>query len=492
MDQVSIYEDIARRTGGNIYIGVVGPVRTGKSTFIKRFMETLVLPNMTSDPLRERARDELPQSGSGRTIMTAEPKFIPEEAAEITLSPKLRARVRLIDSVGFMIPGASGQYDEQGERMVTTPWFDHEIPMSQAAEEGTRKVITDHSTIGILVTTDGTITDIPREDYEEAERRVVRELKTIQKPFLVLLNSTNPAGQKARELAARLREETGSAVLPVNCKALTEKDICEILHALLLEFSVMRMTIRLPEWLDVIPPENPKKQALFALLRERAETVERLRDTEQMCEVSEHGDLLLSSDLSKLDVSNGAAEIRLECPRCLYYEMISGESGVEISDDGALIDFLRQTREIRADYEHISEALESVRSTGYGVVLPKPEEMRMEEPEIVRQGGKYGVRLKASGSSIHMLRANVITEVRPELGGDDASGEILGFLLQGFQGDVKQLWDSNIFGKSLQEMAAEGLETKVKSMPPKAAAKLQETVQKIINDGGSTLLCIIL
>ena len=492
MDQVSIYEDIARRTGGNIYIGVVGPVRTGKSTFIKRFMETLVLPNMASDPLRERARDELPQSGSGRTIMTAEPKFIPEEAAEITLSPKLRARVRLIDSVGFMIPGASGQYDEQGERMVTTPWFDHEIPMSQAAEEGTRKVITDHSTIGILVTTDGTITDIPREDYKDAERRVVRELKTIQKPFLVLLNSTNPAGQKARELAARLREETGSTVLPVNCKALTEQDICEILHALLLEFSVMRMTIRLPEWLDVIPPENPKKQALFALLRERAETVERLRDTEQMCGLSEHGDLLLSSDLSKLDVSNGAAEIRLECPRSLYYEMISGESGVEIADDGALIDFLRQTREIRADYEHISEALESVRSTGYGVVLPKPEEMRMEEPEIVRQGGKYGVRLKASGSSIHMLRANVITEVRPELGGDDASGEILGFLLQGFQGDVKQLWDSNIFGKSLQEMAAEGLETKVKSMPPKAAAKLQETVQKIINDGGSTLLCIIL
>lgn len=492
MDQVSIYEDIARRTGGNIYIGVVGPVRTGKSTFIKRFMEMLVLPNMDSETLRERARDELPQSGSGRTIMTAEPKFIPEEAAEVTLAPELRVRMRLIDSVGFMIPGASGQYDEQGERMVTTPWFDHEIPMSQAAEEGTRKVITDHSTIGIVVTTDGSITEIAREDYVEAERRVIRELQEMNKPFMILLNSTQPAGQAAQSLAAALREETGAAVLPVNCKTLTEQDICAILKDLLLEFPSLRLSFSLPEWMDAIPPENPTKQALFQLLLEQAERTDRLRDANQFPESMTQSELVSAVTLSRLNVADGAAEYRLDCPRSLYYEMISAESGVEIPDDGALISFLRAMRSVREDYDHISEALESVRSTGYGVVLPRAEEMRMEEPEIVRQGGKYGVRLKASGSSIHMLKANVITEVRPELGGDDASGEILGFLLQGFQGDVKQLWDSNIFGKSLQEMAMDGLEAKVKSMPPKAAAKLQDTVQKIINDGGGTLLCIIL
>lgn len=492
MDQISVYEDIAKRTGGNIYIGVVGPVRTGKSTFIKRFMETLVLPHVENENVRERARDELPQSGSGRTIMTAEPKFVPEEAVTVNLSEGFSASVRLIDSVGYMIPGAAGQYDESGERMVTTPWFDHEIPMSQAAEEGTRKVITDHSTIGIVITTDGSITDISREDYEDAERRVVQELQQIGKPFLILLNSTNPASNTVNTLAEHLSEETGAKVIPVNCKALTEADICAILRQVLLEFEASEISFSLPGWMDILPWENETKQQLFSLLRQKAETVSRLRDAERLPESLLESDLLSAASLEKLDAASGSAVYHLDCPGSLYYEIISRESGVEVQNDAELIAFLSQMRSIREDYSHIQNALESVRETGYGVVLPKEDEMRLEEPEIVRQGGRYGVRLKASGSSIHMIRANVVTEVHPELGGEEASGEILGFLLQGFQGDPKQLWESNIFGRPLYDMAREGLEAKVNSMPPKIAGKLQETVQKIINDGGGTLLCIIL
>lgn len=492
MDQISVYEDIARRTGGNIYIGVVGPVRTGKSTFIKRFMETLVLPHVTDDNVRERARDELPQSGSGRTIMTAEPKFVPEEAVTIQLSETFAASVRLIDSVGYMIPGAAGQFDENGERLVTTPWFDQEIPMSQAAEEGTKRVITDHSTLGIVITTDGSITDIPREDYIDAEQRAVQELRKMGKPFVVLLNSTNPASKQVKALSDRLREETGAEVIPVNCKALTESDISTILRQVLLEFEAAEISIHLPGWLEVLPGENDIRQELLSLLRQKAESVLRLRDAKQFSKALLESDLISSASIEKLDASSGAVTYQIDCPRNLFYEIISRESGVEVQNDAELIAFLGQMRTIREDYSHIQSALESVRETGYGVVLPGADELHLEEPEIVRQGGRYGVRLKASGSSIHMIRANVITEVHPELGGEEASGEILGFLLQGFQGDPKQLWESNIFGRPLYEMAKEGLEAKVNSMPPKIAGKLQETVQKIINDGGGTLLCIIL
>ena len=492
MDQVSVYEDIALRTGGNIYIGVVGPVRTGKSTFIKRFAETLVLPHVENENLRERARDELPQSGSGRTIMTAEPKFVPEEAISVQFAPGIQASVRLIDSVGFMIPGAAGQYDESGERMVTTPWFDHEVPMSTAAEEGTRKVITDHSTIGIVVTTDGSITDIPRADYLDAERRVVQELQAIHKPFLILLNSTHPGAGETQTIAQQIREETGAIVLPVNCKALTEQDICSILRAVLMEFPITKVEVRLPEWMAAIPPENESMQQIYALLLEQAETMELLRDAEELQQRPEASDLISEISLEETVVSSGAVRYRVQCPRELYYAMLSRESGVQLQSDTDLLSFLRDANLIREDYAHIQSALRDVRENGYGVVLPREDELRMEEPEIVRQGGKYGVRLKASGSAIHMLRTNVIAEVHPQLGGEEASGEILGFLLQGFQGDPKELWESNIFGQPLSEMAQSALEAKIQSMSPKVAGKLQETIQKIVNDGAGTLLCIIL
>lgn len=492
MDQVSVYEDIALRTGGNIYIGVVGPVRTGKSTFIKRFAETLVLPHVENENLRERARDELPQSGSGRTIMTAEPKFVPEEAISVQFAPGIQASVRLIDSVGFMIPGAAGQYDESGERMVTTPWFDHEVPMSTAAEEGTRKVITDHSTIGIVVTTDGSITDIPRADYLDAERRVVQELQAIHKPFLILLNSTHPGAGETQTIAQQIREETGAIVLPVNCKALTEQDICSILRAVLMEFPITKVEVRLPEWMAAIPPENESMQQIYALLLEQAEALELLRDAEELQQRPEASDLISEISLEETEVSSGAVRYRVQCPRELYYAMLSRESGVQLQSDTDLLSFLRDANLIREDYAHIQSALRDVRENGYGVVLPREDELRMEEPEIVRQGGKYGVRLKASGSAIHMLRTNVIAEVHPQLGGEEASGEILGFLLQGFQGDPKELWESNIFGQPLSEMAQSALEAKIQSMSPKVAGKLQETIQKIVNDGAGTLLCIIL
>ena len=492
MDQASVYQDIALRTGGSIYIGVVGPVRTGKSTFIKQFVETLVLPRVENENLRERARDELPQSGSGRTIMTAEPKFVPEEAVSVEFAPGVEASVRLIDSVGFMIPGAAGQFDESGERMVTTPWFDHEIPMSVAAEEGTRKVISDHSTIGIVVTTDGSITDIPRTDYLDAERRVVQELQNLQKPFLILLNSIHPNASETQTLAQQLREETGAAVLPVNCKTLSEQDICSILSAILMEFPITKMEIRLPEWMDAIPPENETKQQLYRLLSDLAENLDRLRDAAEIVPCLQESDLIEKASLDETDVSAGIVRFGLLCPRELYYQMLSRESGVELNCDRDLIQYLQEAQQIRMDYTHVQSALREVRETGYGVVLPSEEEMRLEEPEIIRQGGRYGVRLKASGNAIHMIRTNVIAEVHPQLGGEDATGEILGFLLQGFQGDPKQLWESNIFGQSLNEMAQTALEDKINSVPPKVAGKLQETIQKIVNDGAGTLLCIIL
>ena len=492
MDQVSVYQDIAQRTGGNIYIGVVGPVRTGKSTFIKRFAEKLVLPHVEDENLRERARDELPQSGSGRTIMTAEPKFVPEEAIPVQFAPGVHASVRLIDSVGFMIPGASGQYDESGERMVTTPWFDHEVTMSVAAEEGTRKVIQDHSTIGIVVTTDGSITDIPRADYLDAERRVVQELQAIQKPFLILLNSTRPDDIETKALAQQLQEETGAAVLAVNCKTLTEQDICSILTTILMAFPITQIEIRLPEWTNAIPPENETMQKLYTQLLEQAEALEQLRDADRFLTDLQGSELISQITYDDVNVSSGRITYDLQCPRSMYYEIISRESGVKLQNDTDLIAFLQNANLVRADYEHVQSALQNVRETGYGVVLPSEEEMRLEEPEIVRQGGKYGVRLKASGSAIHMLRTNVIAEVHPQLGGEEASGEILGFLLQGFQGDPKELWASNIFGKPLSEMAQTALEEKIQSMPPKVAGKLQETIQKIVNDGAGTLLCIIL
>ena len=492
MDNSSIYADIAARTGGNIYIGVVGPVRTGKSTFIKRFMETLVLPNISDDYVRERARDELPQSGSGRTIMTAEPKFVPEDAVSIELDASVRASVRLIDSVGYMIPGANGQYENGEERLVTTPWYDHEIPIRVAAEEGTRKVIREHSTIGIVVTTDGSVTELAREDYAAAEARIVAELQDIGKPFLILLNTADPAGEAAQTLAAQLREQDDAACLPVNCLELTEQDILEILRSVLYEFPVTEACFRMPEWMDVLPPENETKQQLYALLREQMPSLHRLRDARRAAQVLADSELLEAADVENVSVDTGAVCYVLTFPRALYYSIISEQAGVSLRSDGELISFLVEMGRIQADYQHIRGALEDVRSKGYGVVMPSAGDLQLAEPEIVRKGGRYGVRLKASAKAIHMFQTTIETEVSPEIGGENASSEILGFLLQGFDGDVEQLWQSNIFGKPIYTIAQEGVEEKLSCLPTKAVGKLQETLQRVVNEGSGTLICIIL
>ncbi len=487
----SIYQDMAARTGGDIYIGLVGPVRTGKSTFIKRFMETLVIPNIADAYARERARDELPQSGSGRTIMTAEPKFVPEDAANVELEGGVGFSVRLIDCVGYMVPGAAGQMEEGQERMVTTPWFDHEVSLSEAAEEGTRRVINDHSTLGIVMTTDGSICGIPRENYVEAEERVIGELRAIGKPFVLLLNCAAPQSEEAHALRAELSEKYGVTCLAVSCLELGQKDIEEILKFALYEFPIAELGIYLPPWLDALPQDAPLKTGLYEGIASASADMARVRDAFSIMDALAGREDVSASGVKRVDMATGQVTAELDMPRSLYYKTISEQSGFDIADDGDLMTLLTHMREIKTDYDHISEALKSVRETGYGVVMPLPGELRLEEPQIVRTGGRYSVRLKASAPSIHMMMTNIETEVTPALGGEKASEEIMGFLLQGFDGDVSRIWESNIFGKSLYDIAEEGLESKIKRVPAPVRNKLRNTMQRIVNEGSGSLICIV-
>ena len=492
MDDNRIYEAIALRTDGDIYIGVVGPVRTGKSTFIKRFMETLVIPNIENVYMKERARDELPQSGSGRTIMTAEPKFVPEDAVQITMDGGAEFSVRLIDCVGYMVNGAAGQYEDDRERMVTTPWFDHEITLTEAAELGTRRVISEHSTIGIVVTTDGTITEIERENYMEPEERVISELKAIDKPFLLLINSAEPNSPRATALKAELSEKYGVTCMVKNCMTFGEEDVTEIIKAVLYEFPVYEFGIFLPPWVDALPMEHSIKNTLFNAIRESSENMLRIRDVPQAVSAMGGHDNISLAEVREINLGKGTATATIHLPRELFYSTIGEQSGFKITDDGDLMSLLTELSAIKHEYDKISSALDEVRERGYGIVMPDRYELRLEEPEIVKQGGRYGVRLKASAPSIHMIRANIETEVSPAVGGEKSSEDIINFLLQEFEGDVSKIWESNIFGKSLYDIAGEGLAAKIKKMPMDAQDKLRETLQRIINEGSGGLICIIL
>ncbi len=492
MADSNIYEDIALRTDGDIYLGVVGPVRTGKSTFIKRFMETLVIPRIENVYMRERARDELPQSGSGRTIMTAEPKFVPEEAVSVELGEGVSLSVRLIDCVGYMVPSASGQFENGTERMVTTPWFPDDITLTDAAEKGTQKVIAEHSTIGLVVTCDGTICDIPREDYIPAEERVIRELKEIGKPFTVVLNSSAPHSEAAQALAGQLSERYGVSCVCVSCLELSEADITEILRTALSEFPVAELGITMPSWVDALPLDHPIRSSLMESVRGSVDQMNRIRDVYAVAETLGSGESISRAYVSAMKLGTGAAGVTLELPRELYYRTISEQSGFTIGDDGDLMALLTEMSGIKSEYDRVSDALRDVREKGYGVVMPSADELKLEEPEIVRQGGRYGVRLKASAPSIHMILANIETEVSPALGGEKASEEIINFLLQGFEGDTSRIWESNIFGKSLYDIASEGVTTKLRRMPENARVKLQQTLQRIVNDGSGSLICIII
>lgn len=492
MIDTSIYHDLAAQTGGAFMLGVIGPVRTGKSTFIKRFMETLVIPRIENTYTRERARDELPQSGSGRTIMTAEPKFIPEEAVSIRLDESTEIAVRLIDSVGYMVEGAAGQFEGDEERLVTTPWFDHEVTMTVAAEEGTRKVMTEHATIGLVVTTDGSFGEIEREKYEEPEGRVIQELKGLGKPFIVLLNSAYPESEAARELADSLSKQYGVHVLCQNCLQLDEEGISRILRSVLEEFPLKAVGFFLPEWLDALPEQSPLKQDLFGRIREAMEEQKKIGDYRNaLAELSE-AEIISRAELKQSDMGRGVLNASLQLPRELYYRTISEETGLEVRNDGDLIATLSEMSSIKLDYDRLRAALEAVRQNGYGVVMPDTSQMQLEEPQIVRQNGKYSVRLRASAPAIHMIMTNIETEVTPAIGGETASEDIINFLLQGFDGDVNRIWESNIFGKSLNDIAEEGLNAKIEALPENAKNKLRETLQRIINEGSSGLICILL
>ena len=492
MTNTDIYKDISARTNGAIMIGVVGPVRTGKSTFIKRFMESIVIPNIDDEYMRERARDELPQSGSGRTIMTAEPKFVPEEAVEIMLGGDTSCSVRLVDCVGYMVSGASGRFEDGSERLVTTPWFDHEVTMTEAAESGTRKVICDHSTIGLVVTTDGSICDIDRAAYIEPEERVVSELQSIGKPFVILLNCADPNSEYAMELETQLAEKYAAPCMRVNCQQLNEIGITEIMRKVLGQFPLSELSIKLPDWFDAIEYGNCMKSELFRSIIGSSGGICCVNDISGMLSELERSELVEAAYIENSDMGSGVINITVDIPRALYYKLISDESGLDIQSDGQLVSILREMSAVKQEYDKIKDALESVKNTGYGVVMPDQEQLQIEEPQLVKQGGKYAVKLKARAPAIHMLRTGVETVVSPSIGGDNASEEIISFLLQGFEGDMSRLWESNIFGRPLYDIAQEGIAERLNSLPKNARAKLQETLQRIVNEGRGTLICILL
>lgn len=488
----SIYKDIAERTQGDIYVGVVGPVRTGKSTFIKRFMDTLVLPNIENDAMHDRAVDELPQSSAGRTIMTTEPKFIPENAVEVQLPDNASFSVRMIDCVGYIVPSSLGYVEGDKPRMVRTPWFDHEIPFNQAAEIGTRKVITEHSTIGLVVTTDGSISDIPRDEYEEAEERVISELKELNKPFIVLLNCTYPQSDSAKTLADTLSEKYAVPVLPVNCLELTETDIKEILTQVLFEFPIREIAVDFPSWLVSLPADHWLRSAAYAAVNTAAQEMNLVRDVAILTEELKNCEYITDARVTGMKLGQGTAWISVTMNGDLFYKVLSEKTGLEIDGEQGLISRMCELAEIRRQYNKLKSALDEVEATGYGIVMPTIDELTLDEPEIVKQGGRYGVKLSASAPSIHMLKANIQTEVAPIVGSESQSEELVKYLLKEFEEDPKKIWDSNIFGKSLNELVNEGLRNKLFHMPADARMKLQETLERVINEGCNGLICIIL
>ncbi|MEG0570890.1 MAG: stage IV sporulation protein A [Oscillospiraceae bacterium] len=492
METTNIYADIASRTNGDIYIGVVGPVRTGKSTFIKKFMETLVLPNIQSEYRKERAIDELPQSAGGKTIMTTEPKFIPEEAVNIVLDKNASMNVRMIDCVGYIVPSSLGYFENEMPRMVITPWFDTEVPFNMAAEVGTQKVITEHSTIGIVITTDGTITDIPRDEYEEVEQRVIEELKGLNKPFVVLLNTKNPKSDKAISLCHSLCKKYSVVVMPINCLELTEEDIKDILSKVLFEFDIKEIGINMPKWINSLPKDHWLKSAVFSKIKDCACKLERIRDVNALPKEICSCEYITDANVVAINLATGCANVSVSLAGDLFYKILGEVTGLDIDGEAALMPCMIELASVKEKYQKIKNALEEVDATGYGIVMPTLDELSLEEPQIVKQGGKYGVRLRASAPSIHMIKVNTTAEISPIVGSEKQSEDLVMYLLKEFEQNPKKIWDSNIFGKSLHDLVNEGLHNKLNRMPSDARQKLQETIERIINEGCQGLICIIL
>lgn len=492
MENLSLYQDIQSRTDGDIYIGVVGPVRTGKSTFIKRFMDLLVIPNIENEYKKERAQDELPQSAAGRTIMTTEPKFVPNEAIEITLGDNIRFKTRLVDCVGYLVNNAIGYLEDDVPRMVKTPWSDEEIPFETAAELGTTKVISEHSTIGMLITTDGSITDIPREDYIQAEERVVSELQALNKPFVIVLNSEDPTSDYTQELAKKLENKYGVSVLPTDCANLTIDNINEMFGKLLYEFPIEQMNIALPKWVDALSDEHWLKKELFTEIKDAFSNISVLKQINDSLATIKTTEVISNTTLGEINLGNGNVSVNIALKDHLFYQILTEMTGVQVADEGDLFSCLTSLAETKKEYDKIAYALEEVKAKGYGIVTPSAEELILDEPEMVKQGSRYGVKLRAKAPSIHMIRADITTEVSPIVGSEKQSEELVTSLLSEFETDPKKIWESNIFGKSLHELVNEGLQNKLYKMPEDAQLKLQETLERIVNEGSGGLICIIL
>lgn len=492
MEERSIYNDIAKRTGGDIYIGVVGPVRTGKSTFIKKFMDCLVIPNISDERQRERTIDELPQSSGGKTIMTTEPKFVPEDSVEVKIDGCATFRARVIDCVGYIVPSAIGYIENEIPRMVMTPWFKEEIPFDKAAEIGTKKVITDHSTIGLVVTTDGSISDIERSEYEVAEQRVINELQEINKPFITLLNSIDPYSNETIELAEYMRKKYDIPVIPVNCMDLNQEQIKEILSKVLYEFPIREVKIDFPRWLLNLEKDHWLKSDIYSSIKNSSQGASKIKEAKNIAQEICVSDFVKNSELDFVDLGSGTAKVKVNLQDGLFYKILREKTGIDIKDECQLMDHMLNLAHLKNKYERIGNAYDDLSESGYGIVMPVLEELTLDEPEIIKQSGKYGIRLRASAPAVHLLKTNITTEITPIVGSEQQSEELVSYLLKEFEENPSKIWESNIFGKSLHSLVNEGLHNKLYRMPNDARDKLKQTIERIINEGCNGLICIIL